>query len=869
VAQHLLLVRPGPLASPAAAAHHREHLHQAMSLFSIRFYVTGAVALMGASLAAQTTSTAPETGSEVTELEKFTVTDVPVGEQILPTVRPVGSVLGDNMSVIDLPRAVTTVNQAWMQDRHVENAMDFGQFSPGVYSPARYGVPATPQIRGDNAQIYINGQQTLYTAESIYPSFNGVEAMDIVKGPGSAIYGPQSQAPGGYVNLVTKAPYFDRTQGEVESTIGSWTSGHSYFNPEFTVDLGGPISSDVAYRVSYLSRYGNYYYQNDPNRTQDIFLALTARPTSKLTFEWWGQWYGSLFEDITGQNRPTQAFIDHGTYVGGSVIAFPDTPPFGAGAVDGSYGVLDPTTAYLTKLAANKVLTVPGDSARTGRWQTQLITTYDTKNNSKIVNRTYLESANDRELNQWGYNEYMPVQESAQDRLEYHGLFGQGWLTNSLIAGGDFRYTRIVAYQDYAIEPFFFYDLNKPSSTFHFPAYAADGNTFGGGYAVPGAPGYSAYLPGDSSNQDSHIYDSAGFIQDDVGLGKYFSTVIGFRDDHIKADDGNPNLIQVMDPTTGTVFNPGVPVHQGSIYYATGSVNDPSYFASVSFKPTSTQTFYVSYNRVNSIQGSANFGGVNVSLLSSANFPTGTPSDYQQQLSSSLKTSSTLYETGYKGSFLGNTLYLGATLYQQIKTEPQIRGAPNFLVKSNGIELEAVYQPSKALTVNGNFTYQTVTDYGTSFFQQTNNYLDGYPAGFMVDGQSGTGDGSPNFSAVPENGFSGFYSPPGGRMKAPGVPQVLANVFVQYEFPCGFGIGAGPQIQGPEYANDQDTLHIPGEYELDGYLFFRKPTWDVQINVKNITNQRLLDPVDVTFAGNDAIYVRPPISASITVRYRF
>jgi hypothetical protein len=38
------------------------------------------------------------------------------------------------------------------------------------------------------------------------------------------------------------------------------------------------------------------------------------------------------------------------------------------------------------------------------------------------------------------------------------------------------------------------------------------------------------------------------------------------------------------------------------------------------------------------------------------------------------------------------------------------------------------------------------------------------------------------------------------------------------------------------------------------------------VNIKNMTNARLLDPIDVSFAGNDTIFVRPPISASLTVR---
>jgi hypothetical protein len=36
-----------------------------------------------------------------------------------------------------------------------------------------------------------------------------------------------------------------------------------------------------------------------------------------------------------------------------------------------------------------------------------------------------------------------------------------------------------------------------------------------------------------------------------------------------------------------------------------------------------------------------------------------------------------------------------------------------------------------------------------------------------------------------------------------------------------------------------------------------------------MTNARLLDPIDVSYAGNSLIYVRPPIEASITLRYHY
>src|SRR5471032_3140508 len=139
-------------------------------------------------------------------LDKLTVSEVPLEEQILPTVRPIGSVFGDDRSIIDTARSVSSVNKAWMDDRMVKNSMDFMQFAPGVYSAADYGIPGVPQIRGDLAQIAVNGQLIPFSRNSVPLSFNNVEAMDIVKGPGSAIYGPQGEGAGGYVNFVTKQP---------------------------------------------------------------------------------------------------------------------------------------------------------------------------------------------------------------------------------------------------------------------------------------------------------------------------------------------------------------------------------------------------------------------------------------------------------------------------------------------------------------------------------------------------------------------------------------------------------------------------------------------------------------------------------------
>ena len=398
-------------------------------------------------------------------------------------------------------------------------------------------------------------------------------------------------------------------------------------------------------------------------------------------------------------------------------------------------------------------------------------------------------------------------------------------MPNSVITGVDFRYQRLVAYQDFTTEPFNFYDLSQPLSKVFYPGYFLENKTFGGGVAVPGAVGYSGNASSPSTgsssgNQDSHIYDTAAFIQDTIKLGPQFSLIPGYRIDNIAADTASPSVVQTGVESDFTFFPLTTPVfigkgqsspikvtdfagtHSSYVGYKVSDTKaDQSYFLSLVYKPDESTSFYLTYDHVDAILGSSNFGGLNVS---------GENANFKTAIDNSLTTTSTLYEAGVKQSFLHNTLYVSATVFQQIKLGSEITGA-TFPIKDNGLELDSVYQPSKAWTFNANFTFQDATAFGNSFFQESGNYLDAYATTTIVDGKHGTGLGSPNFTS---------YAPPGGRMRAPGIPQVQANFFMVYKDPSGFGLGIGPQIIGRQYANDQDTLHIPGEYEMDGYVFY-------------------------------------------------
>jgi hypothetical protein len=807
---------------------------------------------------------AAASSDQTIQLSQVLVTGgIPSDEVVMPTSLPIGGILGDERNILDTPRSVSTVNKIWMDDREITNAMDFSQFAPGVYSPSLYGVPAAPTIRGDTGGIFFDGQQGLYGSNNVPPSFNGVESLDIVKGPGSAVYGPPNNGAGGYVNLVTKQPYFDAEHLTLSTTLGYWTSARAYSNPSVTIDNGGPISDTLAYRVSYLSQYGEGYALGSQNQTQDLYTALTFRPKPGVTFEWFGQVYSDLFDENTGVNRVTQSYLDSGLYLAGPVLPTtatgnPITKPSTASytLANGTkitiptggttLVLLNPATAHFTHLENFQTLVNPNDSDRAKRFVTQLHTTIETGANSQIENLTYYDSAPSRKWELYGYDSYVPIYYSIQNRTQYDHSFSFLGIKSKIITGLDYRYFRELSYST-ANEPYLVYDLTQPGTSYVLPSYTTTGSF--GGWNIPGLPAYSVQ-PG-KSTQDIKMVDYAGFYQEDFDFGSQWSAVLGYRLDRIEGDSASPAL--AGNPTVGLAGEP-----YGAFFDTYADVTDPAYFSSLIFKPTPTSSLYFTYDRVNASDG----GGLGGATAYSSSPLTSTP---RQTFINSLSESSKLYELGYKQSWLENRLYSAFDVFEQIHTTPQIAPAPNVKIISQGVEGDVVFQANRQLTLNANATYENLTSYASAFNQNTASYLDGYPASLIVDGQHGLGVGAPTSG----NGAQYNYSPPTGKIRTAGIPAVIANFFATYALTSNFGFGGGPQIIGRRPAATYGPLYIPGKYELDGFVYYRVGRWDVRLNVKNITNQLIFDPINATTSGNDVILPRPGAAASVTIRYRF
>ncbi len=771
----------------------------------------------GGGLRADTgTALRPETDPTVTLLDKFLVVGVADADQIMPTVRPISSVMGDMRSVLDTPRSVSSISKQLMEQVRIKSVTDFSQFAPGVYTASRFGLASTPMMRGDLAEVYFDGQRAKYSRNSVMPSFNGVEALDIVKGPGSAVYGPHSNGAAGYTNFVTKRPYFDRPRTELSLSYNAFTADHDFANVEWSADTGGPLGADTAYRLSYLGRAGETYYQNTADNTQDLFVALTHKFSPTLTLNWWAQGNHQDYNEVPGFNRVTPALIEHETYIAGAAVR-----------TAGIYRIANP---QLVTIQAHSSVVGTDDRAQANRYQTQLVFDKVLSPTSSLKNSTYLEA---RDSNKYEpsilYSEYVKTDWDVQNRTEYHATFDTGSVSHSLITGVDLKLERLVAYQAFFGEEFNYADVTKPAATW---------SNAGANIYLFGVPGHTKFgsdvgFGNYGGNQDSRINDIAAFYQHDLRLTPQLSFIGGFRLDRIQAESQSPEFIDL-----GGYGSPGTYHAAGGVYNLSAVVHDASYFLSAIYKVTDASSVYVTYNRTNAVLGSVNFGGVAAPDKTEAGFRT------------ALQSRATLGEVGYKFVLLDNRLYNSVAWFRQVRADPDKFGHIAGRIAS-GLEFESVYQVNRHFNLLGNFTYADVFRNGaTSLFQLNTDYYKLQPDGSYAAPGSGR-------TTVP---YCRRYS---------GVPNWQAAARLNYKFDNGFSFGLGSQFAGRQKANSEGTLHLPSQFQLTAVLTYSTAAWDFQVNVDNFTNEHNWSVADPDFTGNTVLYLEKPRTLGFTTRRRF
>lgn len=357
-----------------------------------------------------------------------------------PLASPTAGILGDERTLLETPRSATTLTPARLEEQGIDSLADIAAQAPGVFAPASYGLPTTPIIRGDTAETYVNGQRLGYNNYGYLPSFNSVEAIDVVRGPASAVFGA-GYLVGGYVNYRTKQPSFEASGTEVTTKLGTWVpgTGDSFANASFQIDHNEAVSDTFAYRVSYEAKGGDTYYHRDgvDDDRQDLFMAFAWKPADGLRIDANAQIFWQNTPETLGVNRVTQQLIDRGIYQS-------DLGP--------------------VKLDRDATLFQSGDYSDAWVGRSQVAVTREFSPDVTLVNRTLVERVDREREHEFGYHEDVQAT-TVENRTEYRRDFEALGREQTVLAGLALRYENRATYADYDYGSFLAsYDVTDPST---------------------------------------------------------------------------------------------------------------------------------------------------------------------------------------------------------------------------------------------------------------------------------------------------------------------------------------------------------------------------------------------------------------------
>ena len=762
-------------------------------------------------------------------MQKFEVKDVPLEKQILPTARPFSSVFGTDDNIVDVPRNVTIISRQQLSDIAIASVLDFTKLTSSAYSTTNFGAPANPAIRGLTADIFINGVRGRITSNGngLPLDFNSVESVNIVKGPATAVQGT-SMYVGGFVDLVTKRPYFDATKGSASVTVGS------YSQREWTFDQGGPISSTAAYRVSYSGTDSKGYSWDYYNKNHSIYGAITLRPTKgyEIFINATAAFY--RYTENWGINRVTQDLIDNGNYLTGvNSNAAPNFALYPLGFVDSTgkpidFGnintiggpaapVSDPQNSrWVTsgfpagnrvvfgptvKISRHQRLLKPGDHSTGREFNLQAIQTFTVSPELKVTNNSFASYTARNTLSSYYYSEIIDPSWFAENRTEF--VFTKKSATVNL--GLDIRYQRTKAYDDYFTEPANVWDLTKDMNFVNIYNSVNFPNPFTS-LPVPGWPG--RYATDGIQNGDTN--DSKGitigpFVQGTWRISEQFSFVAGGRLDRFHADVTEPLL--AAKPS------------------ASISVWIPNYNASLIFKLTPTSSVYATYNNSRNTSGAVgNGGGI-----------TGWNSTGTALFKDNFLQPSELLELGTKYALMDSKVFLNFAVFDQKRTFKSTSSTIIQQFRTKGFEAEMNYQPNKHL-------------YGTVSY----SYIGAKSsAGFQSDG-----------------GVGQFFASKGTEGRVSGLPRHLFNALVSYTLDSGWSFTTNGMVTGEMINNFAGTLTIPRQFQIDGSVAYRTKDWEYRVNLSNLTDEKNWAPPNAVY-GNASILPLPGTMVRFTAKYSF
>ncbi|MEO0509817.1 MAG: TonB-dependent receptor plug domain-containing protein [Verrucomicrobiota bacterium] len=778
-------------------------------------------------------------------LDEAQAEDIPIEESILATTRPISSVYGTDRSILDTPRNVNIVSREQLDAISIKDVRDFSKLTSSSYTKTNFGAPTTPNLRGQEADLLINGVRRGHSinGNGVPINFNSVESVNIVKGPAGAVFGTSNYV-GGYADLITKRAYFDNG-GSVEYTYGTFD--------QHTLDFDANIalSDTMAFRTSVQLKEWDGFWDRWYDKSQSVYATFVYRPNEKYRFDIMGEYYKGNYTENWGINRPTQDLIDDGLYipnVGSDAdynANYTANPPVGFG----NFGSIELDLNNPVSVRREGKLSAPGDDSNAEVFWLQGIHEYVVSDTLKFTNNTYFHYKDRETFSSYHYSEYMPDNWSAENRFQVIQDFDD---KIELTYGFRLKYQEIESVNHFFNEPVNYYDMTRDPNLFRVPDSSFEGFIYDrdprgvldywyvGGFSADGLEAFDT---------ESFIYSP--FFQADIEVNDKFSILLGATIDYLEHKEGIPSAVKALDKNgtsgiyDGTNFIPGNKDDDTitDLDYSKddSSANFYNYNISFVYKPTEDSSVYFTYNEGEHYDNNTG-GAINQDALEG------------------LETE--LIELGSNISLFDGKAYIGAALFHQEYTTRNQDGTID-TVETDGFEIEFNYQPNRNFFATIGYSFLD-SERTAGFFATSYTAADaGDTGGFFI---------TPTFPAIA----------PGQTFENPGVPPHLLNALVQYQFDNGIGLQAnlvytssmevgydGAIIDGGGDAAGNTVVRSPkldAQFEIDAKIFYEWENWRFEASVFNLTDEENWDLPNTGYA-NGSIVARPERSYEFSVRY--
>lgn len=795
-----------------------------------------------------------------TVLQTVTVQAEQPDDDVLPT-RPPSSIYGGlEAKVLDTPRSVTQVNAEQLARDPIRSADDLVKYAPGITRGGGQNAGIAPQMRGQNSEVFQDGQRAYGVRHPA--NFNAYEGADIVAGPSSVTYGSVSGS-GGYVNYLSKKPDFERFRTKLSGEIGSWIpDGESRDATKFSIDNTGPISDNLAYRVSITRQRQEDFYDNVENNFDAFYGALAFR-NDHVRVDWNAAYDDYYDYNIThGWNRATQDLVDHGKYYAGRatpIIQNGNTlwsPVLSSGASDaqvlgwvqrqrnaqGQYSVVNgsfqgasPNTqanpgslrgwVYDPSLEGNGLTSLSSqtgqraqDENRSRRFTTQLRIEGELTPSITLANSTFYQHSTDT-TDAVGAFQVQGKDDIFDNRFEFRarGQWQLGGLTlvddsnsgliyrresNQSIAANNSFGSTINAY-DLTQDP----RLKNPGDLLGL----AGRNPAGGNAAWIGQPGVAQF---------SNLYGWLNLpAMYPAGHGLYAESIAPYTADSTwttktlfsqhnlrLGERAGLNIGASRSWIDARIENPfvvnGASQRKDANNYRLFSVQVSPYV-----KPTDNSTLYYTFDR--SLAVNTGF------FTNGLGWGSGTGANQLNPLA--FQSLSVLHELGLKVEAVPDQLFLTLAAYRQARDQApdSNNNIARLIVK--GLEATLRYQDEH---LRGGLNLSRISAYN-EFTSQA-----GFAsAGFIPDNGTVFGDNN------------SLNQRPSGKFDAVQIPEYNAGGYVDYRFDSGFGVELSGWWTSSWYLNLSKTVKVPDEYNLDLAVYYRQPQWGVTLRMLNVTDE--------------------------------